>query len=185
MEYTAKKTTTSRDMAATLSRRTFLKAGLFGALALAAAGGIYRATRSPARLSPFILDDKAHAALRAIAAALLQNAMPDSHEIVDAHVARVQTAIAGLPLVTQKEIQDLFGLLTLGPTRRFLVGIPDDWSKAKREDVTAFLQNWRTHRLGLLQSAYHALHDLVIGPWYADESNWAAIGYTGPIKELS
>jgi hypothetical protein len=172
-------------MAATLSRRTFLKAGLFGALALAAAGGIYRVTRSPAGLAPYILDDKAHAALRAIAYALLQNAMPNSREMVDAHVVRVQTAIAGLPLVTQKEIQDLFGLLTLGPTRRFLVGIPDDWDKAKHEDVAAFLQNWRTHRLGLLQSAYHALHDLVIGPWYADESNWAAIGYPGPIKQLS
>jgi len=172
-------------MAATLSRRTFLKAGLLGALALATAGGIYRATRSTAPLSPYLLDEKAQSALRAIASALLQGTMPASADAVNAQVARIQIAIGGLPLTTQKEIQDLFGLLVLGPTRRFLAGIPDDWDKAKREDVAAFLQNWRTHRLGLLQSAYHALHDLVIGPWYADASNWAAIGYPGPIKELS
>jgi hypothetical protein len=172
-------------MAATLSRRTFLKVGLFGALALAAAGGLYRITKTSAPLSPYQLDERAKPVLRAVAGALLQDAMPDSPQAMDMHLARVQAAISGLPLHTQKEIEDLFGLLVLGPTRRFLAGIPDDWEKAKREDVVAFLQNWRMHRLGLLQSAYHALHDLVIGPWYADESNWAAIGYPGPIKELS
>ncbi|HYD79282.1 MAG TPA: hypothetical protein VEC06_05695 [Paucimonas sp.] len=172
-------------MAATLSRRSFLKVGLFGALALAATGGIYRLARGPVSPAPYILDDEARTALRAIASALLHGALPASAQAVDTHLARVQTAIAGLPLNTQKEIQDLFGLLVLGPTRRFLVGLPEDWAHARQEDVVAFLQSWRTHRLGLLQSAYHALHDLAIGPWYADESNWAAIGYPGPIKELS
>ena len=61
----------------------------------------------------------------------------------------------------------------------------DAWSKAKREDVAAFLQSWRVHRLMMLQSAYHALHDLILGGWYADESTWAGIGYPGPNKELS
>jgi hypothetical protein len=184
-EYTAQKSIITRDMAAILSRRTFIKVGLFGALALAAAGGIYRVTRPSSPVSPYLLDDRAKSALRAIASALLQGSMPDTPQSVDVHLVRVQTAISGLPVHTQMEIEDLFGLLVLGPARRFLVGIPDDWERAKREDVVAFLQSWRMHRLGLLQSAYHALHDLVIGPWYADESNWAAIGYPGPIKELS
>jgi len=166
------------------SRRTFLKAGIVGALALAAAGGIYRATR-PATLAPYRLEGDARAALKAIAAALLQGAANATPAALDAHVDRVQAAIAGLPLHTQKEIQDLFALLVLGPTRRLLAGVPDDWPQAKTADVAAFLQGWRTHRLGLLQSGYHALHDLVLGPWYAEESNWTAIGYPGPIKELS
>jgi hypothetical protein len=29
------------------------------------------------------------------------------------------------------------------------------------------------------------MHDLVLGAWYANPSNWAAIGYPGPLKELS
>jgi hypothetical protein len=37
----------------------------------------------------------------------------------------------------------------------------------------------------MLQSAYHALHDLIFGGWYADSASWAAIGYPGPLKELS
>ena len=73
----------------------------------------------------------------------------------------------------------------LAPARRLLVGIPDDWPDAKTADVAAFLQSWRVHRFTMLQTAYHALHDLVIGGWYADESTWASIGYPGPIKELS
>jgi hypothetical protein len=37
----------------------------------------------------------------------------------------------------------------------------------------------------MLQTAYHALHDLVLGAWYADPSSWTAVGYPGPLKELS
>lgn len=172
-------------MATTVSRRSFLKVGLAGAITLAVAGGLYRATKTPSPLGKFTLDGDAKSALAAIVAVMLKGAVPDSAQGIESAVVRVQGAIAGLPLITQKEIQDLFALLTLGPTRRFLAGIPDNWSNAKPEDVAAFLQSWRVHRISMLQSAYHALHDLIIGPWYADESTWASIGYPGPIKELS
>ncbi|HJV85672.1 MAG TPA: hypothetical protein VJ698_09350 [Noviherbaspirillum sp.] len=172
-------------MATTLTRRSFLKAGLVGALALAAAGGIYRATRRPAAPERFVLDDAAKAVLGAVIPVVLKDAIDPTPAMVQAATARVDVAISGLPFATQKEIQDLFGLLTLGPARRFLAGIPDDWPKARQEDIAAFLQNWRLSRFGLLQSAYQALHDLILGAWYGDESTWAAIGYPGPIKELS
>jgi hypothetical protein len=170
-------------MVSTISRRTFLKTGLIGALALAAAGGLYRAMRSPPSAERFVLDGEAKSALAAIVAAMLKGALQvPSAQVIEGEIARVQDAIAGLPLVTQSEIQDLFGLLTLAPARRFLAGIPDRWSDAKPEDVSAFLQSWRMHRLAMLQTAYLALHDLIIGPWYADEASWAAIGYPGPPK---
>lgn len=172
-------------MKTSLSRRSFLKAGVVGTLALALAGGLYRAAKQDETPDKFALDDAAKAALGAIIPAILKGAVAPASPAVQVAIARVQGAIAGLPLRTQKEIQDLFALLTLGPTRRFLAGMPDDWPDARQEDVTAFLQNWRLHRIGMLQSAYHALHDLITGPWYADESNWGAIGYPGPIKELS
>jgi hypothetical protein len=172
-------------MATTISRRSFLKVGPLGTLTLAAAGGLYRMTKTSSPPGKFVLDGEARSALSAIVPIVLNISATEGINGVNAAIVRVQDAIAGLPFVTQKEIQDLFALLTLGPTRRFLVGIPDDWSQAKPEQVKAFLQNWRTHRLGLLQSAYHALHDLILGPWYAAPSTWASIGYPGPIKELS
>jgi hypothetical protein len=104
---------------------------------------------------------------------------------VQATTGRVHQAILGLPLNAQKEVQDLFGLLALAPARRMLTGVADGWSVAKPEQVGVFLQEWRFHSLDMLQTAYHALHDLIIGSWYADPASWQAIGYPGPMKELS
>ncbi|HZW12713.1 MAG TPA: hypothetical protein VFF81_05920 [Noviherbaspirillum sp.] len=172
-------------MTITLSRRTFLKAGIAGTFALAAAGGIYRLTRQAELPEKFVLDDSTKSVLSALIPVVLKDAIRPASPDLESAIAGVRDAIMGLPLATQKEIQDLFGMLTLGPTRRFLAGLPDDWPQAKAEDVEAFLQSWRFSRFTLLQSAYHALHDLITGSWYGKESSWAAIGYPGPIKALS
>ena len=171
------------------SRRTFLKIGGIAALALASGGAIYRLVHGPAPLQRFTLDGEAKAAIDAIVPAMLAGALPSEPPARQAAIAstteRVHQAILGLPLAAQKEVQDLFGLLALGPARRFLAGVPETWSEASVEQVSAFLQSWRVHRFGMLQSAYGALHDLIIGSWYSDPANWPAIGYPGPIKELS
>lgn len=168
----------------TISRRSFIQTGLIGAAVLALAGGLYRRTQG-APTARFRLDQATTAALAAIVPAILREALPTSPATASgataAAIARVQIAIDRLPLRTQKEIADLFGLLTLAPARRWLVGIPEDWPKADPRDVAIFLQNWRMHRLRLLQSAYQALHDLILGAWYGDAATWPAIGYPGPI----
>lgn len=170
------------------SRRSFLKAGALGALVLAAGGGIYRATRAPAP-ERFVLDGEARAALEAIVPAILAGALPDEanarRDAVAAGIEGVHAAIRNLPLPVQKEVQDLFGLLALGPARRLLTGISGNWSDTPESAVAAFLQDWRTHRVALLRTAYGALHDLALGAWYAQPASWQAIGYPGPIKELS
>lgn len=170
------------------SRRNFLKAGALGAVLLAAGGGIYRATHPPLP-QRFVLDGEARAALHAIVPAILAGVLPADGPQREAAIAatteRVQQAILGLPLATQKEVQDLFGLLALAPARRVLTGISGGWAGAGVEVVSGFLQDWRVHRLGLLRSAYQALHDLVLGGWYADPSSWAAIGYPGPVVKFA
>lgn len=169
------------------SRRTFLKAGVLGALVLAAGGGIYRYTHPPLARR-FVLDGAARTALDAIVPAILAGALPGEPgaraQTTAATVERVHQTILGLPLATQKEVQDLFGLLALAPARRLLAGVKHDWASASTAEVSAFLQDWRVHRLGLLRSAYQALHDLVLGSWYSDPDHWAAIGYPGPVREL-
>ncbi len=167
------------------SRRTFLKVGLVSALVLAAGGGIYRFTRPPSLPKRFVLDGDAKGVIDALVPAMLGTALPPDAAVRAAATERVHQAIGGLPLSTQKEVQDLFGLLALAPARRFLAGIPDGWSQASPEQLAAFLQSWRTHRFGMLQSGYHALHDLIYGAWYGDPVSWDAIGYPGPIKELA
>lgn len=172
------------------SRRTFLKAGGLAALLLGAGGAIYRATHADPRHSVprFALDGEARAALHAIAPAILAGALPQGsgrEAALSATIDGVHGAILGLPPATQKEVQDLFGLLALAPARRLLTGVSGGWENADTGQVGAFLQDWRLHRLGLLRSAYHALHDLVLGAWYAQPASWLATGYPGPMKELS
>lgn len=170
------------------SRRRFLKTGLAGALALAAGGALYRAVRGPAPLGRFQLDGAARAVLTAVVPAMLGAALPagpaERGAAIAATVERVGAAVAALPLATQKEVQDLFGLMALGPARRLLAGVPGSWEEASPAALDAFLTSWRFHRLKLLQGAYLAMHDLILGAWYADPASWAAIGYPGPIKEL-
>ncbi|MES2019524.1 MAG: hypothetical protein V4484_23780 [Pseudomonadota bacterium] len=170
-------------------RRTFLKVGALAALTLAAGGGIYRLTHPVSPLRRFVLDGEARAALDAIIPAMLEGCLPAPTGAralaVSATTGRVHQAILGLPLNAQHEIEDLFGLLALAPARRALTGVSGGWSVAKPDQVGVFLQEWRFHRLAMLQTAYHALHDLIIGSWYADPSSWDAIGYPGPIKELA
>ena len=170
------------------SRRSFVKAGALAALVLAAGGGIYRATQAPSTRR-FVLDGEARAALGAIVPAILAGALPpepaERKAAVAATVEGVHAAIDKLPLAVQEEVQDLFGLLALAPARRLLTGISGNWVEARESEVAAFLQDWRNHRFALLRTAYGALHDLVLGAWYAQPASWKAIGYPGPLKELS
>ena len=170
------------------SRRTFLQAGGLAAILLAGGGAWCRATHG-APPHAFALDGEARAALHAIAPAILAGALPQDpaqrRQALAAAIEGVHAAILSLAPATQKEVQDLFGLLALAPARRILTGIADGWENARPEQVIAFLQDWRLHRLGLLRTAYHALHDLVLGAWYAQPASWEAIGYPGPLQELA
>lgn len=171
------------------TRRSFLKIGLIGGLTLAAGGALYRMVQGTAPLRPFALDEQARKVLGAIIPVMLGPVLPAGEAARAAAAAataeRVQGAVRGLPLATQKEVQDLFGLLSLGPARRFLAGLPASWDEASDEQVQAFLHSWRFHRIAMLVTAYQALHDLIAGAWYSDPAHWEAIGYPGPIKELS
>lgn len=171
------------------SRRSFLRIGVAGAVALAAGGAVYRLAFAPPAGHRFVLDGPATTLLTALIPSMLGPVLPTEpaaraaaiHQTVE-HVAG---AVAGLPLASQKQVQDLFGMLSLAPVRRMLAGVSGGWAQASPDAVAAFLQSWRHHRLQTLQTAYHALHDLIIGAWYAQPANWAAIGYPGPIKELA
>lgn len=170
------------------SRRTFLKVGLAGALALAAGGAVYRLAWAPPGRR-FTLDANATTLLTALIPSMLGPVLPQQPAARAAAIANTATAvglaIGGLPLAAQKQLQDLFGLLSLAPVRRLLAGVPGGWAQAAPDDIDAFLQGWRRHRLQTLQAAYQALHDLILGAWYAQPASWAAIGYPGPLKELA
>lgn len=165
-----------------MRRRTWLKVGLLGGAVLGAAGGaalLFKpAPRDPAQ------SDSARRVLRAVMPALLSGALPAEAGArateLAAGLERTIAAIAEFPLATRLELGELFDLLdsALG---RWLAGI-GDWEAAGDGEIVAFLQRWRTHSFDLFQVGYQALHDLVLGPWYAAPSTWQALGYPGPVS---
>lgn len=165
-----------------MRRRTLLKVGLAGGAILAAAGGAVFVARR--RAPDAATDPDTRIVLRGVMPALLANALPADPAARDRALAgglqRSLATIAGLPPATRAELGELFALLASAPGR-WLAGV-DRWENAGVDEVGAFLQRWRVHSFDLFQAGYHALHDLVLGPYYADESTWQAIGYPGPIR---
>lgn len=158
-------------------RRTFLKLGVGGGALLAAAGAAsWLAVRDPRA--------NRREVLAGVIPAILDTALPTDAgqraRAIEQASAAVEVAIGALSAPAQDELAQLFALMVLAPTRLALAGLARPWHEADVAEVSAVLQGWRTHRLELLQSAYHALHDLVAGSWYAEPAHWAAIGYEGP-----
>ncbi|HYF57374.1 MAG TPA: hypothetical protein VEA81_00305 [Burkholderiaceae bacterium] len=160
-----------------MERRTVIRAGLAGALLLTAGGAALLAGRDARR-------DRA-TVLAAIVPAVLDGALPVGATARSGATARclesVGTAISRLAPHAQRDLDRLFALLASAPGRRLLAGVAADWPDATPAEVGAFLQSWRLHRLPALRAAYSALHDLVLGAWYADPSTWSGIGYDGPV----
>jgi hypothetical protein len=170
-----------------MKRRQFLKAGVVGGAVLAAGGAwvVWRDVRDmqtgeaadPPR-------DRIAEILGAVAPALLAGALPMDPAQRSAALASVATGvksvIAAFPPAVRDEVSDLFRLLDIRIARRMLTGVATPWRDADPADVKAFLERWRWSRIALLQTGYFALHDLVLGAWYASESSWGPLGYAGP-----
>lgn len=162
-----------------IGRREFLKAGFAGSVLLACAGKVHAAALSADAKT----GSEEVAMLSAVARAVLAGMLPleagTRAKALAETAAGVRRAVSGLSLQSQKEVAELFSLLTLSPSRRLIAGVSSPWGEASVEDVAAFLESWRRSRFALLQGAYAALHDLVLGAWYARPENWPAIGYPG------
>ncbi|MGB7535874.1 MAG: hypothetical protein WBM19_09075 [Azonexus sp.] len=157
------------------TRREFLKTGVGGALLL----NIAACSRPP-------VGDRRAVVLAALIPVFLEGALPASGEARSELIMRtidgVGKAISGLSHATQKEIEELFDLLSFAPTRIIAAGIWSAWPEATPEAIGKFLESWRHSRFDLLKSGYAALHDLIFGAWYARPDTWAAIDYPGPPK---
>ena len=164
------------------SRRRVIFVGVAGAVAAGAALVLPRLGASAAPSGAALASEHADM-LRAVTQALLGSALPTEADARNRELTRVTTAtgalIANLPPLTRKEVADLFGLLALKPART-LLGFSGDWVGADISAVATFLAGLRDSSIGLKQQAYFALHDLLIGSFYAEPSTWAATGYPGP-----
>ncbi len=164
------------------SRRTFLVTGALGTAALAAGGLLQVRTAQP--FSGHALGPAGRRIVAALVPAFLAGALPEEpaarRGAIDATLAGVDTAIAGLPPGTQTELAQFFALLAFAPARIAVAGLWLDWDEAPTTSVASALVRWQASRLSLLRSAYDGLHQLVLAAWYGNPLAWAAINYPGP-----
>ena len=167
------------------SRRSFIFVGVAGAIAAGAAFVVPRIKQSGPAPKGSALVQEHGSMLRVVALAVLGPALSSDATNRDAELLRVVSAagalIDGFPPSTRREVGDLFGLLALKPARAIL-GFSGDWQDSEVPAVTQFLVALRESSIGLKQQTYFALHDMVLGSFYAEPKTWVATGYPGPPK---
>jgi len=167
-----------------ISRRTLLKAGVASGVALVLARWLYVQTSATAADPSFAaLDGRARSVVAAIVPVMLEGALPAGDAAIAARgevVAGVDRAVAGLSPAVRAELDELFSLLAFAPARCVVAGVWSPWQEASRESIAAFLERWRDSRFALLRSGFSALHQLILGAWYANPRAWPVIGYPGP-----
>lgn len=161
-------------------RRQLLKTGVAGGVLLwASSGWVSRAPFDPA--APWTVQRTL--ALRRVASAIIGDALPEGsarQSRLDATVAGIQFALAGLPPALRDEFSDLLNLMTLPLTRWLLLRLPADWDAVSDADIRIWLTRWLASPVALFQSASQALIQLVHGAWYGQAANWQQAGYPGP-----
>ncbi|MBL8510677.1 MAG: hypothetical protein JNM52_03435 [Betaproteobacteria bacterium] len=175
-----------------MKRREFLKIGTASACLLALTHALNRP--ADAHAMPQTSYQKISAddvtCLKALVPVILAGALPDNaleHALaVDEVIQAFDRTVVGLSPALQKEVGELMSLLTLGFTRRYIVGVAKPWPEASAADIQAFLNNWRDSRFALLQQGYLALVRVITACWYGNARSWPQIGYPGPpyAKEL-
>ncbi|AVO42788.1 hypothetical protein [Simplicispira suum] len=166
-----------------MQRRSLLKLSLVSGVVLALAGG------AAVLLQPGLEQGRLSASARelftSLGRAILQGTLPADAQARSRALAgmvdRMDALVANLPPTVQAELSQLVGLLCTAPGRLGLAGLVPAWADASEAQVQAALESMRFSSLTLRQQAYLALHEMVGGAYFSDESTWASVGYPGPL----
>lgn len=184
---------------AVLNRRSFLRAGLGGAAFLgtvsvtASLSGCASApagrlgavgTRMNASYQFRFLTaddiDLFEALLPAILGSALPERPPARRTAIAGTVERIDAGIHKFGPANQKELRQLFNLLTFGLTRVTFARVWSSWRNVTTEQADAFLERWRSSGIGLFNNGYMALTKISNVAFYGYEDNWRLSGYPGP-----
>jgi hypothetical protein len=170
------------------TRRSLLKAGLFGSVLLGTAGvtatlsGCAKRVESAAAGYRFLRDADL-VLFAALIPGVLGSAMPapgaEREALQRQMLQSIDLGCYRLGHPTQKALLQLFDLLNLGLSRRLLAGV-HDWATATPQQVQTFLERWRTSAFAVFNSGYRALIKIVSVAFYGTAAGWAAANYPGP-----
>ncbi|CAM2066377.1 hypothetical protein SCOR_13440 [Sulfidibacter corallicola] len=172
-----------------MDRRQFLKLGVTGGALLTMSAWMSKGTfwgtgTHLARRGNYqyqFLTEADHEVVSALIPAILAGtAAARDKELAEEVVRGVDIAASHFRPAIQKEIRQLFTVLTLPATRVLACGVWSGWSQADPARVEGFLASWRNSRMALLRSGYDALQQLTVASWYGNPKSWSGLGYEGP-----
>jgi len=127
-----------------------------------------------------VLGPREYATLQAVA----RRAFPPRDGWPDADAARVaftaDRLLARSAPSAAKEVRDLLGLFDNALAGLLFTGHVTPFSRLAPEAQDAVLEDWRTSRLALRRTGYHALRTLVYSAYYAHPAAVAATGFVAP-----
>lgn len=173
-----------------LSRRSVLKLGVAGSVALGATslvGGLAGCgKREQAIAQGFtFLRDADVVLFRALTPVVLGSALPADAALAAARTAetlkRLDIACLLLGPPSQAEVYKLFDLLHMRLTRWLTTGVGAPWNEASVEDIARFLERWRGSSIGLFNAGYRLLTKLVAASYYGIPETFEMAGYPGPL----
>lgn len=171
-----------------MQRRSLLKLGLSGTIALTLVGGGVALLYTPTWRGGRLTQSGRHV-LGGIARAVLDGSLPAAAgpqaDALVSHLDRMDATLRALPPPTQHEVANLLALLATAPGRLALTGLSADWAQASVAQTQAALEGMRTSRLSIRQQAYHALRDLTHAAYFASPETWPQLGYPGPVRVAS
>lgn len=171
-----------------MQRRTLLRVGLAAGVALGVGAGVVALVQPAREAGRFTgpAREMFGAVARGVLGTLLPTDPAAARQALDAHLQRLEQAVAGMPPAVQAEIDQLTVLLASAPGRRLLAGVATPWADASAAEVQTALQGLRHSPLALRQQVYQALRELTNAAFFADTSTWALMGYTGqrPVPNL-
>jgi hypothetical protein len=164
-----------------VQRRSLLKTGVLGGLALVVLGGGGLALRSGDRSSKpkralLVLDDAGYAILVAVAGRVLAGTTADPLEI--AH--RVDASLMRTTVEARRDFGRVLGLLENALPGLLLRHSPTPFTLLDEAGQDAALHAWRDSPVALLRGAYHALRKLCLASHYATVEAGPEVGYGGP-----
>jgi hypothetical protein len=175
-----------------LSRRSFLKLGLAGSVALgttslvAGLAGCGKREQAIAQGFAFLRDADV-ALFRALTPVILGDALPEGERrepLVAETLTRLDGACFLLEPNGQAGLVKLFDLLHLRVTRWLTTGVSAPWAEAEAAEIEQFLERWRGSSIEAFNGGYRFLTKLVTASYYAIPETWPLSGYPGPLEAV-
>lgn len=166
------------------SRRSFLKRGLFGGLALALGGGGWLAFRRSAEVRPpeglEVLDAREYAVIAALMHRFVphRQGFPTPEDLGTAKaVDHILSMVDDSARLEMKQLLMLFE----NALPNFLFGArTKPFTQLSVDEQDTVLQEWATSRLTLRRSGFLALRSLIMAAYYGNPATWSAVKYPGP-----